>query len=101
VELVKFLKYYEIVPVAYCPVGKAGGFVAAEGKKQIPDINKDPIITSICQKYGKTPTQVVLKWGLQRGHAVIPKATSVEHQRENFDLHSFELTEEEVNEITN
>jgi diketogulonate reductase-like aldo/keto reductase len=45
VELVKFLKDYGIVPVAYCPVGKAGGFVAAEGKKQIPDINKDPIIT--------------------------------------------------------
>ena len=51
-------------------------------------------------KYSKTPAQVVLRWGVQRGTVCIPKTSNKERLAENFDLFSFSLTEEEMNSIT-
>lgn len=41
----------------------------------------------------------MLNWGLCRGHAVIPKATSLHYQKENSEIFDFKLTEEEVGRI--
>ena len=38
----------------------------------------------------------MLNWGLCKGHVVIPKGTSAEHQKENLDVFDFQLTPEEV-----
>ena len=51
-------------------------------------------------KYGKSATQIILNWGLCRGHIVIPKASNLDHQAENFAAQSFQLADEDVAEIT-
>ena len=43
--------------------------------------------------------QIMLNWGLCKGHAVIPKAASSSHQKENIDIFDFELTSTEIEEI--
>lgn len=58
------------------------------------------VVTDIAKATGKTPGQVVLRWGVQRGTAIIPKTTKAERLKENIDLFSFELTEEQMSAIS-
>lgn len=59
----------------------------------------DTTLTQIGKKYGKSAAQVAIRWGLQRGDILFPKASSVERQRENLDVFDFELTDEEMAQI--
>ena len=57
--------------------------------------------TGIADLHGKTPTQVTLRWLIQQpGVAAIPKASSAKHRAANFDVFSFELTDEEMERIS-
>jgi len=49
---------------------------------------------------GRTPAQVVLRWGVQRGTAIIPKTTKPERMLENRNIFDFELSEQEMSEIS-
>lgn len=48
---------------------------------------------------GKTPQQVLLAWGLQKGWSVIPKSVNAERVEKNFELDGWELTAEEVEKL--
>ena len=53
------------------------------------------------KKYGKTGTQIILNWGLQRGHIPIPKSSNPDRMKENIGAtEGFQLTKEEVDTIT-
>jgi 2,5-diketo-D-gluconate reductase B len=68
---------------AYSPLGRGG-------------IVNDKNLASIGSKYGKTASQVTLRWLIQLGNvSVIPKARSEQHLRENIDIFDFELTPED------
>jgi len=41
----------------------------------------------------------MLNWGLAKGHTVIPKASSLGHQKENLDIFDFRLTDEEIKKV--
>lgn len=59
----------------------------------------DPVLAEIGREYDKTPAQVAIRWCLQRGAVVIPKATSREHLEANLAVFDFELTPEEMRRI--
>jgi 2,5-diketo-D-gluconate reductase A len=63
------------------------------------DVLDDPVVTRIAGELDRTPSQVVLRWHVQRGDIVFPKTTHVERMRENFAIFDFELTEAQVAEI--
>ena len=50
--------------------------------------------------HGKTPAQVVLRWGVQRGTAIIPKTSRPERMLENQDIFDFELSKQEMLDIS-
>ena len=56
----------------------------------------DPAITAIAARLGRTPSQVVLRWHIQRGDVVFPKTVSPERMRENLDLFTFELETDDM-----
>ncbi|MDN3506321.1 MAG: aldo/keto reductase [Simkaniaceae bacterium] len=58
-------------------------------------IDQEPLFTSIGEKYGKTPSQVILRWTIQKNIPVIPKASSKKHLEENFALQDFALNSSE------
>jgi 2,5-diketo-D-gluconate reductase A len=64
------------------------------------DVLGDPVVGGIAAQHGKTPSQVVLRWHLERGDIVFPKSVHQERMRENFDLFDFTLTPDEVGEIS-
>ncbi|MGH3445187.1 MAG: aldo/keto reductase, partial [Nocardioidaceae bacterium] len=59
----------------------------------------DKLITSLADKYGKTPAQVVIRWHLELGNLVIPKSVTPSRIRDNFDVFDFELSEDDVTAI--
>ncbi|MET3962209.1 2,5-diketo-D-gluconate reductase A [Marmoricola sp. OAE513] len=60
----------------------------------------DPTITAIADKLGRTPSQVTLRWHVQRGDIVFPKTLSPERMRENAAIFDFELGADDVAAIT-
>ncbi|CAO4385872.1 unnamed protein product [Caenorhabditis nigoni] len=51
------------------------------------------------EKYKKTPAQVLLRYGLDRGLAIIPKSVHENRIKENFELFDFALTKEEIEKL--
>lgn len=60
----------------------------------------DDVIGKIAADHGKTPSQVTLRWHVERGDIVFPKSMHVERMRENFDIFDFTLTADEVDQIS-
>ena len=86
----KVLEYdtsHKIVTQAWSPL--------ARGK-----ILEEPMLETLAKKHGKSVAQVVLRWHIQRGVAVIPKSNSKERIIENMNVFDFELSLEEVSGIT-
>ena len=57
---------------------------------------QDPVILGIAQAHGRSPAQVMLRWGLQHGRSVIPKSTRPARIAENIDVFDFELAADEM-----
>ena len=85
-DIIDYCKKNDIVVEAYSPIahGEAG---------RIEEVNK------LAEKYNKTFAQICLKYQLQLGLVVLPKASSVEHLSNNFDL-DFVISDEDM-EILN
>ena len=60
---------------------------------------REDIIKNIAARKGKTPAQILLRWGIEHNMSVIPKSTKVHRMKENIDILDFELTAEEMEEI--
>jgi len=59
-------------------------------------IGDDAALGEIATVTGKTVSQVVLRWHLQRGDIVFPKTSKVERMRENVDVFDVELTDDQM-----
>src|SRR4051794_32687228 len=57
---------------------------------------QDPVIGQIARAHGKSPAQVMLRWGVEHGRSVIPKSTKPERIAENIDVFDFELAADEM-----
>jgi diketogulonate reductase-like aldo/keto reductase len=56
------------------------------GHSSEPNVLADPVITSIAKRVGKTPAQVLLAWGIQRGTALLTTTKTPSRLAENFDV---------------
>lgn len=88
-ELKEVLKENDIKIQAWYPLG--------HGDKTLIE---EPIFTELSKKYGKTSAQIILRWHIQSGNIVIPGSKNPEHIKDNANIFDFELTTEEMNEIS-
>jgi 2,5-diketo-D-gluconate reductase A len=88
VELQQWEAQYGVQPEAWAPFGEGRG-----------GLFKNPVLTGIGEAHGKTAAQVMLRWNLQRGVAVIPKSVHRERMEQNLDVFDFELTQGEMGTI--
>ncbi|HST19151.1 MAG TPA: aldo/keto reductase [Gaiellaceae bacterium] len=68
----------------------------AEGRN---NLFTEPTLSEIGADHGKSVAQVVLRWLTQRNVVVIPKSVRPERMRENIDIFSFDLTDDEMARI--
>ncbi|MDO4318801.1 MAG: aldo/keto reductase [Lachnospiraceae bacterium] len=87
-KALKIMKEYGVVPEAWGPF--------AEGKH---GIFTHPVLGAIGEKYGKSASQVALRWNVQRGVVVIPKSVHKDRMEQNMDIWDFALSDEDMAEI--
>ncbi|MGB5928223.1 MAG: aldo/keto reductase, partial [Cyclobacteriaceae bacterium] len=86
-EVLGAARHHGAFLTAYSPIGK--GKVFGNG-----------VLQQIGQKYDKNEGQVALRWLMQQDDvAAIPRTSSKEHARSNFDIFDFELTADEMSDI--
>ena len=94
-EVQAFGAQHGILTQAWSPIGGITFYRDGEHTSTL----QDPVIGEIAQAHGKSPAQVMLRWGLQHGRSVIPKSTKAERIAENFDVFDFELSTDEMTAI--
>ncbi len=58
-----------------------------------------PVLVELADAHGVTPPQIVIRWHLEHGVAVIPKSSRPERLKTNVDVYGFALTEDEVRRV--
>jgi len=61
-----------------------------------PELMTNKVITTLADKYGKTPQQIALRYLLQRGIIAIPKSVHIERMRQNLEVFDFTMTDDEM-----
>lgn len=56
-------------------------------------------VQEIAESHGKTQAQILIRWALQSGVSVIPKANRLEHLRENIDVFDFSLSDPQMHAL--
>src|SRR6056297_104144 len=94
-NLVRYAQSEGIVVTAFSPLGAKSyqPLGMAAGNESVLD---EETMMTIAGKHSRSPAQIVLRWGVQRNTAVIPKSQQKEHLKENLELFDFELSDEEM-----
>ncbi|KAA9111533.1 aldo/keto reductase [Microbacterium rhizomatis] len=64
------------------------------------ELLSEPVINSLAEQHGVTPTQIVLRWHTQLDSTPIPKSADPVRQRENADVFGFTLDHSELGDIS-
>jgi 2,5-diketo-D-gluconate reductase A len=101
--LVSYLRQNGISVIAYSSLVPLSTWRDAEGQRsakteemKADGASEGSPFMIMAKKYDVTEAQVLLRWALQNGYAVLPKSTSEERIRQNFDLFSFEIDNEDM-----
>jgi diketogulonate reductase-like aldo/keto reductase len=81
--LVKYCQDNDIVIQAYSPL--------VRGTK-----SADPILAALAAKHGKSATQVLIRYSLQKGWVPLPKSRTEARIRENADVFNFTLDDDDL-----
>ena len=85
-ELRAFHTAHGIVTQAWSPLGRGR-------------LLEDPTLSSIAARHGVSVAQVIVRWHVQLGGAVLPRSTKPERLRSNREIEGFALTEHDMAEI--
>lgn len=97
-ELIQFCRENNIHNTAYSPLG-SGDRSAQMKAEDEPSLLEEPAIVEIAEKHEVSPAQVLIKWAVSRGTAVIPKSTTEKHIISNLESISVKLDEEDLKKI--
>ncbi len=97
-KLLRYCQQEQIAYTAFSPLG-AGSYVPLGMAQASDSVLEQSIVTEIASRHKRTPAQIVLRWGVQRGTAVIPKTSRIERLRENISLYDFQLHDDEMQQI--
>ncbi|KAJ8398664.1 hypothetical protein AAFF_G00421920 [Aldrovandia affinis] len=95
-DLVQFCKDRNIALTAYSPLGSPGRPQKYHCGATDPEkLLEDPVVQSVARKHKRSPAQVLLRYQVQQGIAVIPKSVKPNHILENTKIFDFCLDEED------
>jgi D-xylose reductase len=97
--LLRTAQQYGIAVTAFSPLG-ALSYVSLDMATVNDSVLTEPVVMAAAQRIGATAAQVVLRWGIQRGTAVVPKTSNPQRLVENLHLSELSLNEDEMTAIS-
>ncbi|SIO61654.1 D-xylose reductase [Singulisphaera sp. GP187] len=98
-KLLRFCREEGIAVTGFSPLG-APSYVPLGAATLDESVMEQQVVRDVAQRHGKTPAQVVLRWGVQRGTAIVPKTSKPERMVENRSIFDFALTDDEMRSIS-
>ena len=89
-DVIPYIQDLGIVVQGWYPLG---------GRGHTAELLGNEVISGIADTHGKSSAQVILRWNLQKGVAVIPGSGNPDHIQENTELYDFALTDGEMAQI--
>ncbi|CAK9088126.1 unnamed protein product [Durusdinium trenchii] len=89
-RLQKFCREKHIQLIAYGSLGSSllGGATL-----------RSPAVVKVAKRVGRTPAQVLLRWAIQQGIAVIPSSSSVGRMEENLAIYGWDLSAADMEDL--
>ncbi|NVK31083.1 MAG: aldo/keto reductase [Gammaproteobacteria bacterium] len=99
--LLSYMAAHHIHPIAYSSLVPLSSWRVAPGQasaktEQMKADGTDSPFQRMAEKYKVSEAQLLLRWGVQKGYAVLPKSTNLERMRQNIDLFGFEIDAEDM-----
>lgn len=89
-DLKKYVSKYGTIIQSYYPFG---------GRGHISENFNNETIRKLAEKYGKTPSQIILRWQLQSGYVFVFGCSKEEHLIDNMNIFDFNLDNEDMEKI--
>lgn len=96
--LLDYCNSEEILVTAYSPLGSGDRSAQMKGENE-PNLLEIDELNRIAKKNAASVAQVLISWHNQRGCAAIPKSTSKEHIKSNFQAASVSLDKDDMKAI--
>ena len=90
-EMKAHIAQYGTVLESWFPLG---------GRGNTQTLFNDETISKIAADHGKSSAQVIIRWHLQAGNIAIPGSSNEAHIAENHEVFDFELSDEEMRQMT-
>jgi diketogulonate reductase-like aldo/keto reductase len=85
--ILKTARGFDMLFTSYSPIGQG-------------EVLSNPAIERLAEWNKRTPAQIVLRWHLQQANvAAIPRTSSDDHLKTNFDVFDFELSAEDMKTV--
>lgn len=97
-RLIRLAKQYGLNVTAFSPLG-ALSYLELDMASVAESALDQSVVKAAADRLGKTPAQIVLRWGIQRGNAIIPKTSKKERLIENLSIFDFSLSDDEMKAI--
>jgi diketogulonate reductase-like aldo/keto reductase len=95
-ELREYCAQKNIIITSYCPLANLKRpYEIEEGASALDN----PVIQQIAKSKNRTAAQIIIRWHLQHGLAVIPKTVTPERLHENCQVFDFTLSDNEMSQI--
>ena len=98
-DLVAYMRARHIAPIAYSSLAPLSTWRTEPGQdsaKTEAMRAPDPAFQAMAAKYGVSEAQLLLRWGIQNGYAVLPKSLNPERMRQNLDLDGFRIDDADM-----
>jgi len=97
-KLLKFCRQNNVLVTCFSPLASAS-YTELNMSKASDSVLDQPVVKALAEKYQRSAAQIVLRWGVQRGTAVIPKTSQVSRLAPNLALFDFALSPEDSAQI--
>jgi D-xylose reductase len=94
-KLLRFCRGQGVAVTAFSPLG-APSYVPLGMATAEESALAHPTVTEIAARHARTPAQILLRWGVQRGTAVVPKTSNPKRLAENLAVLDFALSADEM-----
>ncbi|CAG9272922.1 2,5-didehydrogluconate reductase [Paraburkholderia unamae] len=102
-DLVAYMRANNIAPIAYSSLAPLSTWRTQEGQdsgKTTEMKADDKVFAKIAESYGVSEAQLLLRWGVQNGYAILPKSLNRERMRQNLDLAGFTISDEDLQKLS-